>query len=317
MNYQDPRKSIIEVLREHPEGLTLLSLARSSGLHRHTVTKYVHELLGAGIIFQRIVGVAKLCYLNEKFKNQSDEKKILDSLKERRIGKKSQLKLISIIMIITFLLSETAILAYQNTSLFNQTNLSNFTTINTSPLTASNYPNVSPNINSAVEINIVENINLTIINVSTEKNVSLENSSVEIPNETLPNSNETFEENKTENESLIDPNFTIPIIPNDTVEIPEKTAVNFEIELDYPEKITRGEELTAKATVTNIDSLTARNVVLVWELPNDFEIVSGYEREFCGTLEPNDACEAEISLKTDISTALGLNEIKVVVNYEA
>jgi hypothetical protein len=312
MSSEDPRKLILEALRKHPEGLTLLSLAKVTGLHRHTATKYIHELLGAGIIFQRSVGVAKLCYLKEKIENQSDEKKLLDKLRERRIGKKSQLKIISIVMILTFLLSETAILAYQNVSLFNETNLSDFTTINTSPLTSSSYPNLSKNEASSVNISIVENINLSIINISTEKNVSRENSSVEIPNETVPEVNGTLENN----ESIIEPNFTVPIIPNETVEIPEITPINLEINLDYPGKITRGEIFTAKATVTNADSSTARNVVLSWKIPEGFEIVSGNEREFCGILNPSDACSSEINLKIDVSTVLGLSEIKVVVNYE-
>jgi len=317
MDSADPRKSILEVLRKHPEGLTLLSLAKFSGLHRHTVTKYVHELLGAGIIFQRSVGVAKLCYLKEKFKNRSDEKKLLNNLKERRIGKKSQLKVLSIVMFVTFLLSETAILAYQNTSLFNETNLSNFTLINTSPLTASYYPNISPNAASVVNVNIVENINLSIINISTEKNASSENLSVEFSYETVPEINKTPNESEEVNESIIEPNFTVPIIPNETEEIPEKTPINFEIELDYSEKIIRGEIITVKASVINIDSSTARNIVLSWKIPDGFEIVSDNENEFCGILEPNDVCMSEISLKTDISTVLGMNEIKVVVNYEA
>ncbi len=313
MNYEDPRKLILEALRKHPEGLTLLSLGKVTGLHRHTATKYIHELLGAGIVFQRTVGVAKLCYLKEKFKNRIDEKKLLNKLKERRINKKSQLKIISIVMMVTFLLSETAILAYQNTNLFNETNLSELTTINTSPLTSSNYPNVSPNAASVVNISIDENINLSIINMSTEKNISEENQTVGISNETVPEINQTLNES---NESIIEPNFTVPIIPNETVEIPEKTPINFGIELDYSEKITRGEVITAKASVINTDSSTARNVVLGWKLSNSFEIVSGDEKEFCGILKPNDVCISEISLKTDTSTALGIDEIKVVVSYE-
>lgn len=306
MYSEDPRKLILEALRKHPEGLTLLSLARVTGFHRHTATKYIHELLGAGIIFQRIVGVAKLCYLKEKIENQNDEKKLLDKLKERRIGKKSQLKIISIIMILTFLLSETAILAYQNVSLFNETNLSNFTTINTSPLTSSSYPNTSPNTNSIVNISVVENINLSILNISTEKNVPANNLSVEISNESLE-----------DNESIIEPNFTVPEIINETIEIPEKISINFDILLEYPKKITRGETVTVKAALVNIDSLIARNVVLNWIIPDGFEIVSGNEKEFFGVLEPNDVFTSEMNLKTDVSTVLGLNEIRVVVNYEA
>lgn len=311
MNSEDSKKLILEVLKEHPEGLTLISLSEFTGLHRHTATKYVNELLGAGFILQRNVGVAKLCYLKEKVENQSDEKELLNKL-DSRSGKESQLKIIAAVILITFLLSETAILAYQNTSFFNETNLSGFSIINTSPLTSSNYPNVSPNADSIVNISIDENINLSAINISTEKNDSNENLSVEIFNETIQEINETLEENQ----STIEPNFTVIEPFNESQEIPSKIPLNLEIKLDYPEKITRGEVITAKASIINLDSSTAENVVLNWNIPEGFEIVSGNEKEFCGSIGPNNTCEAKIDLKTDVSTVLGLNEIKVVVNYE-
>ena len=71
MSKKDPIKSIIEALKLNPEGLTLLSLAEVTGLHRHTCTKYVHELIGAGIVYQRDVGAAKLCYLNKEIETEA------------------------------------------------------------------------------------------------------------------------------------------------------------------------------------------------------------------------------------------------------
>jgi len=314
MSSENPIKIIIETLRKHPEGLTLLSLAGFTGLHRHTATKYINELLCAGFISQRNVGVAKLCYLMEKVENQTDEK-VLEELKVRRIGNKSQLKIIAAIMIATFLLSETAILAYQNTSLFNETNLSGFSLINTSPLTESSYPNLSQNADSIINITniaIDENVNSSALINSTGKNDSSDNLTVDILNETIQEINESLGEN----ESVIVSNLTIPEPFNETQEMPQKSAVNFEIELNYPQRITRGEIIPVKASATNTGSSTAKNVVLDWKLPDGFSIVSGSEREFCGSLDQNGICDSQINLKTDISTVLGLKEIKVVVSYE-
>jgi len=310
----DPIKLILETLRKHPEGLTLLSLAEFTGLHRHTATKYINELLGAGFISQRNVGVAKLCYLIEKVENQTDEK-VLEEVKERRIGNKPQLKIIATIMIVTFLLSETVILAYQNTSLFNETNLSGFSLINTSPLTQSNYPNLSQNADSIINItnvSIDENVNSSALINSTGKNDSSDNLTVEILNETIQEINESLGGN----ESVIVSNFTVSEPTNETQEMPQKSAVNFEIELNYPQRTTRGEIIPVKARATNTGSSTAKNVVLELKVPEGFVIVSGNQNELCGDIEQNSSCDSQISLKTDVSTVLGLNEIKVVVSYE-
>lgn len=310
----DPIKIIIETLRKHPEGLTLLSLAGFTGLHRHTATKYINELLCAGFISQRNVGVAKLCYFKEKVENQTDEK-VLEEIKERRMGNKSQLKIIATIMIVTFLLSETVILAYENTSLFNETNLSGFSLINTSPLTQSNYPNLSQNADSIINITNAstdENVNSSALINSTEKNDSRDNLTVEILNETIQEINESLGGN----ESLVTSNFTVSEPFNETQETPQKSAVNFEIELNYSQRTTRGEIIPVKVSATNTGSSTAKNVVLEWKLPGGFSIVSGNQNELCGDVEQNSSCDSQIDLKTDVSTVLGLKEIKVVISYE-
>jgi DNA-binding transcriptional ArsR family regulator len=59
----DFRERIIENLREHPEGLTIVSLAEGTGINRLTVSKYIMVLMAEGLILQRIIGTAKLCYL--------------------------------------------------------------------------------------------------------------------------------------------------------------------------------------------------------------------------------------------------------------
>jgi len=59
-------EQIVEILSKHPEGLTAVDLAKLLGIHRHTVTKYIYQLIGSEEIHQRQVGPAKLCYLSKK-----------------------------------------------------------------------------------------------------------------------------------------------------------------------------------------------------------------------------------------------------------
>lgn len=61
-------QKILNYLKKHPEGVMILDLAEAIGVHRHTVTKYVYRLEGAGKIKVRKVGIAKLCYLAEEKK---------------------------------------------------------------------------------------------------------------------------------------------------------------------------------------------------------------------------------------------------------
>ena len=68
---RDPKKSkernvtekIIEILETHPEGLTNNDMSKHIGLGRQSLSKYVYQLLGEGVIFQREIGTARLCYL--------------------------------------------------------------------------------------------------------------------------------------------------------------------------------------------------------------------------------------------------------------
>ncbi len=64
---EELKQKIIDLLKEHPEGLHILGIAQLVGAHRHTVTKYIHELLGAGVVYQREIGTVKICYLHNKF----------------------------------------------------------------------------------------------------------------------------------------------------------------------------------------------------------------------------------------------------------
>jgi predicted transcriptional regulator len=57
------KERILEVLKKHNEGLPIVKIAEIIGLHRHTVTKYVYELVGADVIQIREIGSAKVCFL--------------------------------------------------------------------------------------------------------------------------------------------------------------------------------------------------------------------------------------------------------------
>ena len=81
---KQPKKVILEVLRKHPEGLTLQRVAGLTKMSRLTATKYVHELIGEGVIYQRKVGMAKLCYLKERFTRLVKEEEVIEKLKKLR-----------------------------------------------------------------------------------------------------------------------------------------------------------------------------------------------------------------------------------------
>lgn len=70
---------IVDLLGAHPEGLPILDISKLLGAHRHTITKYVYELVGADIIQIREISTAKVCSLKEPVKS----KLILEKLKGR------------------------------------------------------------------------------------------------------------------------------------------------------------------------------------------------------------------------------------------
>jgi hypothetical protein len=328
---KDPIKAVIEALKLNPEGLTLLSLAEVTGLHRHTCTKYIHELIGAGIVYQRDVGAAKLCYLNKEIENKEEENRIAEELKKKRKGK-YHIKLLVAVVLFTFLLSETVIIAYDNSSLLNDTN---FSKINTSPTTStSNISNLSSFLNVSSEANVTENMtvepptveNLTgtvdtveNTNGSSNSQNNAENSTLEqvnlTENGTVSNVTDT---NSDENDTLNETNTTV--IETDTNETSIEPPViepvlpepKFDVKLLYPQKITRGEDIDIRADLTS-DSF-AKNVYLRWVLPQGMQIVSGNSIETCGDMNSS-SCISEISVKTD-GSVIGLSEIKVVVSYE-
>lgn len=72
-NGQKIKEDIINILKDHPEGLTAQELSKIIGAHRHTVTKYILVLEEAGLIYRRRVGSATLHYLKNDY-NGEDSK---------------------------------------------------------------------------------------------------------------------------------------------------------------------------------------------------------------------------------------------------
>lgn len=60
---ENNKKKIIEILRNNPKGLIIRDISRITGKNRATIAKYVYSLIEEGLIEQREIGPAKLCYL--------------------------------------------------------------------------------------------------------------------------------------------------------------------------------------------------------------------------------------------------------------
>lgn len=57
------RDKIIVLLKKHTEGLTIMEIAELLDANRITIAKYVYGLTLEGLVKQRQIGPAKLCYL--------------------------------------------------------------------------------------------------------------------------------------------------------------------------------------------------------------------------------------------------------------
>jgi predicted transcriptional regulator len=59
------RDKILVILKRHPEGLTIMEIAELMNMSRITIAKYIYGLTVEGLVKQRIIGPAKLCYLKK------------------------------------------------------------------------------------------------------------------------------------------------------------------------------------------------------------------------------------------------------------
>jgi uncharacterized repeat protein (TIGR01451 family) len=329
-----PRALIINILRKNPDGLTITSIAEFAKMHRHTATKYVYELKGAGVINERDVGSAKLCYLREGL-GKGEEKKVLVRLNGNGNGswnnghRKSSAGQVQILTVFLFLFMVPAgiIIAQNATQSANATGELILGQLNLSNITETNQTFEISNA-SAIEANVTQIINETNETIASENqipeenqtnqtlgnvNVTGENSTVEpVPNETIQN--ETIQ-NETNVTIVLPDNQTLPEI-QENVTIPEILQPFLSVRITSPDKSLRGEQFDISAVVSNTGNSGASNVRMEWTLPEGMEIISGQVSADCGTLAPDSECTSSLTLSAPLSAGIGKNEIKVIVKYE-
>jgi len=132
-----------------------------------------------------------------------------------------------------------------------------------------------------------------------------------------------LEENIIINETIVNENNII-LVENQTKIFEEETESissiqtimsNLDIQLSYPQKITRGEIVEINATLTNFGNTEISNLLISWEIPLGFEIASGEITEILNSLSSKESYTVQINIQTLDSTSLGINEIKLEVNY--
>ena len=64
-NGEKLKKKLVDILRGHPEGLTIQELSKLTHVHRQTVRSYLQWLQGAGIVHQRRIGAVTLNYFKK------------------------------------------------------------------------------------------------------------------------------------------------------------------------------------------------------------------------------------------------------------
>jgi uncharacterized repeat protein (TIGR01451 family) len=120
-----------------------------------------------------------------------------------------------------------------------------------------------------------------------------------------------------EPDPTIEPTPTeIPPAPTSTPVPPTPTPSDFPqlvIDISYPVKINRGDEITLQATITNIGNGNATGVSVDWNLPTGFNLLS--ENNDCSSILPSSSCTSNARIKTDTSALSGMNKVNVIAKY--
>jgi len=311
--------AILELLSKHPEGLTITSIADELGIHRHTATKHVKDLILNGKVNERNVGMAKLCFLS-RYKDK------------HAVNSKAETGQAQMLFLALLMLSIPVLIIAQN---FNTTITGDFAA--DSSLIPSSSDLVETTTSTTVEKSTTQaadttttlpenNVeNSTVFPLGSEENNSMKEPYVN--NETFQNSNEVINNTALEQDANASSNETpttqgINTLENETLTTQEDTTQEnglseiseekIDLQLNLPEKVNRGEEFSANALATNKFS-THKDVVLKWMLPAGFEITSGEVEKPC-SLEAGQSCVSDI--KIIAHSDLGLHEIKVTAKYE-
>ena len=171
------------------------------------------------------------------------------------------------------------------------------------------------------DLNMIENQTDDNPNITLPENTTI-NVTINENNSSQPGLNITDNITNTTEPPITDPindtinqteNITEPEPPNIT--IPIEFPILF-LEIDSPDRFTRGEIIPIKGIVTNRGLASSENVVLWLELPDYFELVSGNLEKDCGYLAPAAVCENEIEIRIPDNAELRNEEIEVKVSYE-
>jgi len=76
------KNRILGILRYNPDGLTMIKIASLIGVHRNTIPKYLYELKGEERVRIRLIGPAKLFYLNKKSNKTVEKDEDIKRLRE-------------------------------------------------------------------------------------------------------------------------------------------------------------------------------------------------------------------------------------------
>ena len=78
-----PKRKIEKLIEGHPEGLTIQKVSEYVKMSRLTATKYIHELIGEGKIYERKIGAARILYSKERFMKLVKEEEIIQKIKAK------------------------------------------------------------------------------------------------------------------------------------------------------------------------------------------------------------------------------------------
>lgn len=79
----DTKSQILQALKENHYGLTIEDIAKLLKLNRITVTKYVHELLGAQSIHERKIGGYRLLFVKPTHIKEVVDEMLTETLKKK------------------------------------------------------------------------------------------------------------------------------------------------------------------------------------------------------------------------------------------
>ena len=148
--------------------------------------------------------------------------------------------------------------------------------------------------------------NLISENSTSQKSVDSSNTS--FSEFTQLNESNSTEENGT-NENVSTSSTQI----SQTTEIISKPKISLKLSTEKS-RITRGENFLLRVFVSNEGNANVTNVKVSVDLPKGFS--TDTLEKVCNVIEVNSSCELEFSVKSNLSTQLGENEIKVRVAYE-